>query len=65
MSEQEVTFKDLQQEYAKKAQIFGDLSYRIKCMNIDAETLVKEMMTINQKAAELKNAQEAKTPEVV
>jgi hypothetical protein len=50
----EPTFEQLQQEYAKVAQLYGDLSYRIKCMKDDAEGLVGKMKEFNVKAAELK-----------
>lgn len=51
-------FQNLQQEYAKLAQIYGDICYRIQCFKGDATTIENQMKTVNQKAAEFAQKQQ-------
>lgn len=67
--------KKLQEEYAKSAQILGDLEYRIFCANEDVslwkaqvEEMKQKMKEINKKGAELNKPEEpvrVVEPEVV
>ena len=41
-------FQTLQQEYAKLAQIYGDICYRIQCFKGDATAIENQMKTVFQ-----------------
>ena len=62
----ERTIEVIQQKNKKKVTIFGDLTYRIAMMQIDAEEIKKELMKINQEAAALPKPElKVVEPEVV
>lgn len=58
------SIEEIQQEYNQQAAIVGDLTYRIRTMNLDLQRMMKRLKELQKEAARVAG-KAAPAPEVV